>query len=74
MLSSVPAVSPILKAPACTPPTVAGPISTFALARANAMSFFASRSGTPSAITAATRTVGCRRASIVESNAERNEA
>ena len=29
MLSMVPAVSPILKAPAWTPPTVAGPMMTY---------------------------------------------
>mmetsp|Transcript_22262 Transcript_22262/g.61545 ORF Transcript_22262/g.61545 Transcript_22262/m.61545 type:complete len:252 (-) Transcript_22262:524-1279(-) len=34
MFSRVPAVSPILNAPACTPPTVAGPMMTLLLARA----------------------------------------
>mmetsp|Transcript_17361 Transcript_17361/g.29727 ORF Transcript_17361/g.29727 Transcript_17361/m.29727 type:complete len:270 (-) Transcript_17361:360-1169(-) len=69
--SSVPAVSPILNAPACTPPTVAGPRMTLLCMRAYAIMCLVSRSGTPSAMTAMVRMVGCFKASIEDSNALR---
>ena len=74
MFSIVPAASPIRKAPACRPPTVAGPIRSLLAAEAAAMSLLASDSGTPSAMTATTLRVGSFRAAIEDSNAERKEA
>ena len=60
----------------CTPPTVAGPIRILLCLRAYAMSFLVSASGTPSAITATTRMVGCFMASMLDSYAlhKRNSA
>eukprot|EP00955_Chlamydomonas_euryale_P043822 352728-Chlamydomonas_euryale.AAC.2 len=66
-----PAVSPILNAPACTPPTVAGPSTTLLFARAYAMSALVSRSGTPSAMMATVRIVGWRSAAMDDSDALR---
>mmetsp|Transcript_43613 Transcript_43613/g.130766 ORF Transcript_43613/g.130766 Transcript_43613/m.130766 type:complete len:292 (+) Transcript_43613:1025-1900(+) len=74
MFSRVPAVSPILNAPACTPPTVAGPSTTLLFARAYAMSALVSRSGTPSAMMATVRIVGWRSAAMDDSDALRNDA
>ena len=74
MFSIVPAASPMRKAPAWRPPTVAGPMSSLLAAEAAATSRFASDSGTPSAMTATTRSVGSLRAAIEDSKAERKEA
>ena len=51
------------------PPTVAGPKRILLCARAKAMSFLVSASGTPSAMTAHTRMVGCCSATMVDSKA-----
>lgn len=53
----------------CTPPTVAGPRRILLFARAYAISFLVSASGTPSAMTATTRIVGCFIASMLDSYA-----
>ena len=74
MFSMVPAASPMRNAPACRPPTVAGPISSLLALEAAAMSRLASDSGTPSAMTATTRSVGSFKACIDDSKAERKEA
>lgn len=55
------------------PPTVAGPMMILLLARAKAINVLVSRSGTPSAMTATTRIVGCLSASNVDSKALQNE-
>ena len=52
-----------------TPPTVAGPRRILLCLRAYAMSFLVSASGTPSAMTATTRMVGCFIASMLDSYA-----
>jgi hypothetical protein len=74
MLSIVPAVFPILKEPALSPPTVAGPMIHFCFALAVAAMIRVCRSGMPSAMTAIVRIVSVAMASIVESKAERCEA
>jgi len=74
MLSIVPAVLPILNAPALMPPTVAGPMIHLPLALAVWLRIRACRSGTPSAITAMVRMVSVPSASMVESKADRCDA
>ncbi len=71
MFSIVPAAFPILKQPALTPPTVAGPMIHFPFALARAAIRRDWRSGIPSAITAIVRMVGMSRACTVTSYAER---
>lgn len=62
MFSTVPAVSPILKAPAWIPPTVAGPMMTFPSLFAKAIILLTSLIGTPSAMITT-----CRRESLSKS-------
>ncbi|OPX75796.1 MAG: hypothetical protein A4E44_01163 [Methanosaeta sp. PtaB.Bin018] len=67
MFSMVPAVLPILKAPAAMPPTVAGPMIVFPSLLAVALMILDCLSGTPSAMTATVRMVFSSRACIVVS-------
>src|SRR4030065_2423451 len=74
MFSIVPPALPILKQPAFTPPTVAGPIMTFPRALALAVSSFIRLSGTPSAIITMVLIWGIASASSVEGAADLKDA
>mmetsp|Transcript_11556 Transcript_11556/g.19664 ORF Transcript_11556/g.19664 Transcript_11556/m.19664 type:complete len:227 (+) Transcript_11556:927-1607(+) len=74
MLSTVPAVSPILKDPAWMPPTVAGPMMTLPSLLAAARSLRTSLMGTPSAMITTVRIEGIWRASRELEKALRWEA
>ncbi len=64
MLSSIPAVFPILNPPPAIPPTVAGPIIHFFFSFAILINSLDLLSGTPSAIIATVRIVLLSRASF----------
>eukprot|EP01139_Manchomonas_bermudensis_P023587 Amastigsp_a841279_504.p5 type:complete len:143 gc:universal Amastigsp_a841279_504:537-109(-) len=74
MFSEVPAVSPILNAPAWTPPTVAGPMIVLPTRVALAISLRVSFSGTPSAIITTVRIDAWSSASDDDGYADRCDA